>query len=86
MQIVVFHVLPKVPIYYGIGDLAANIAELAEHRGDVIPQILKTETERECDTIALGRRDKSMVGQFFMKGVVRKLLRKLIGHTTWVVE
>jgi nucleotide-binding universal stress UspA family protein len=122
-QVVLFHVLPQLPIYYGARDLAANIEELAEQferetreaakhmlaemksrvvqegvraelvvtevakeRGSIVPQILRAAANRDCDTIVIGRRGKSMFGQFIVGSVVEQLLRNPVGFTIWVVE
>ncbi len=60
--------------------------ELSKARGSVAAQILATARAHHCDTIVLGRRGKSMIGQFFMGSVVEKILRNPTGLTTWVVE
>ena len=38
-----------------------------------------------CDTIVVGRRGKSMVGQFLVGSAVEHLLRNPTGFTIWVV-
>jgi nucleotide-binding universal stress UspA family protein len=59
---------------------------LAPERGNIAPQILQAATAHNCDTIALGRRGKSMFSQFFLGSVVEYLLRHPTGFTIWVVE
>lgn len=58
----------------------------AVDNGDVPAQITEEARRHYCDTIVVGRRGKSMVGQFFSDSVVEKLLRNPIGFTVWVVE
>jgi nucleotide-binding universal stress UspA family protein len=60
--------------------------EIAPERGSIAPQILQAATAHHCDTIALGRRGKSMFAQFFLGSVVEYLLRHPTGFTIWVVE
>jgi nucleotide-binding universal stress UspA family protein len=60
--------------------------EIAPERGSIAPQILQAATAHHCDTIALGRRGKSMFSQFFLGSVVEYLLRHPTGFTIWVVE
>jgi nucleotide-binding universal stress UspA family protein len=121
--IVLFHVLPPLPMYYGARDLAANIeslaerfdretraaaeqmlaemkervvregvhpkavaVEIADQRGSVVSQVLSAAARHECDTIVIGRRGRSMVGQFFLGSVAEQLLRNRIGFTVWVVQ
>ncbi len=60
--------------------------ELAPERGNVAPQVLTAARAHGCDTIVVGRRGKSMVGQFFVGSVVEHLLRNPTGFTIWVVE
>jgi nucleotide-binding universal stress UspA family protein len=60
--------------------------ELAAERGNVAPQILNAARAHGCDTIVVGRRGKSMIGQFFLGSVVEHLLRNPTGFTIWVVE
>lgn len=123
--IVIFHVLPALPNYYGIaatsesdnvGQLATIFetetqkaatrllaetkdriiqhgvnpeyvtTEIAKERGQIAPQILQAAADHKCDTIVVGRRGRSMVGQFFLGSVVEHLLRNPVGFTIWVVE
>jgi nucleotide-binding universal stress UspA family protein len=53
---------------------------------DIAGLILEAARQRQCDTIVLGRRGKSMVGQFFGGGVAEKILRHPTGFTIWLVE
>ena len=60
--------------------------EVASERGNVAPQILDAARAHGCDTIVVGRRGKSMVGQFFVGSAVELLLRNPTGFTIWVVS
>lgn len=53
---------------------------------DIAKLILDAARQHKCDTIVLGRRGKSMVGQFFGGGVAEKILRNPTGFTVWLVE
>mgnify|MGYP002260493397 FL=1 len=54
--------------------------------GDTAKSILDAAREHKCDTIVLGRRGKSMIGQFIDGGVAEKLLRNPTGFTIWLVD
>lgn len=60
--------------------------EAVEDEGNVPVQIVDAAKRHRCDTIVIGRRGKSMVGQFFTDSVAARLLRDPIGITVWVVE
>jgi len=62
------------------------ITEIARKRGTIAPQILQAAADHKCDTIVVGRRDRSMVAAFFLGSVVEHLLRNPVGFTIWVVE
>jgi nucleotide-binding universal stress UspA family protein len=59
---------------------------IEEDDGDVAKQIVAAARRLACDTIAIGRRGKSMVGQFFTGSVAEHLLRNPTGLTVWVVD
>ena len=61
-------------------------AELCDEEGNIADLILDAARRHECDTIVVGRRGKSMVGQYFGGGVAERLLRHPIGFTIWLVE
>jgi nucleotide-binding universal stress UspA family protein len=60
--------------------------ETAKERGAIAPQILQAAADHNCDTIVVGRRDRSMVAAFFLGSVVEHLLRNPVGFAIWVVE
>jgi nucleotide-binding universal stress UspA family protein len=64
----------------------AVTTKIARNGGKVVEQILWAATNENCDTIVVGRRGKSMFGQFLSHGVVEQLLRNPTGFTIWVVE
>ena len=68
--------------------LPANriVTEVSEDRGEVVHQIVKTAEKHGCDTVVVGRRGKSMIGQIFADSVAEQLVRHPIGMTIWLVE
>jgi nucleotide-binding universal stress UspA family protein len=60
--------------------------EVSDEIGKVSEAILDAARRHECDTIVLGRRGQSMIGQFFGGSVAEQLLRNPIGLTIWLVE
>jgi nucleotide-binding universal stress UspA family protein len=60
--------------------------EVSDDIGRVSEAILDAARRHGCDTIVLGRRGQSMLGQFFGGGVAEQLLRNPIGFTIWLVE
>jgi nucleotide-binding universal stress UspA family protein len=62
------------------------LTEVAEEGGDVVAQIIHAAAAHGCDTIVVGRDEKSMFSKFLTGSVIEHLLRKPIGYTIWVVE
>ena len=60
--------------------------KIAEEEGDVVAQIIDAAATHGCNTIVVGRDNKSMFSKFLGGSVVEHLLRKPIGFTIWVVE
>lgn len=60
--------------------------EIAENSGDVLKQILKTATRHGCDTVVVGRSDRSLMREFLAGSIVERLLWKPIGFAIWIVE
>ena len=54
--------------------------------GNIAELILAAARDHQCDTIVLGRRGDSMIGEFLVGGVAEKLLRHRTGYTIWLVE
>jgi nucleotide-binding universal stress UspA family protein len=59
---------------------------LADRQGDMRKQILRVAAARGCDTIVVGRDNRSLLGEFLAGSVVERMLWKPIGYTIWVVE
>ena len=60
--------------------------EMAEECGSVVEQIIGAAAAHGCDTIVVGRRGKSLLGEFLAGSLVEHLLWKPIGYTIWLVE
>jgi nucleotide-binding universal stress UspA family protein len=60
--------------------------EIEEDTGHVASQIVAAARRHQCDTIVVGRSERSMIGEFFRDSVAEHLLRKPVGITIWVVE
>jgi len=60
--------------------------ELVEKEGDAAKQIIRAAAAHGCDTIVLGRHNKSLFVEFLEGSIVEHILRKPIGYTIWVVE
>ncbi|MCG3148506.1 MAG: hypothetical protein PCFJNLEI_01950 [Verrucomicrobiae bacterium] len=65
---------------------AAIETDVSDEIGRVGEAILEAAHRHECDTIVLGRRGQSMIGQFFGGSVAEQLLRNPIGLAVWLVE
>jgi nucleotide-binding universal stress UspA family protein len=60
--------------------------EIVEEGGDVPAQIMAAATEHRCDTIVVGRHEKSTIAKLLTGSVGEKLLRKPMGRNIWIVE
>lgn len=60
--------------------------EIAKEEGDVVAQLIDAAATNGCNTIVVGRDNKSMFSKFLGGSVIEHLLRKPIGFTIWVVE
>jgi len=60
--------------------------EIVEEGGDVPAQIMEAATEYRCDTIVVGRHEKSTISKLLSGSVGEKLLRKPMGRNIWIVE
>jgi nucleotide-binding universal stress UspA family protein len=61
--------------------------EIVEEGGDVPAQIIEAAAEYRCDTIVVGRHEKSWVDKLLTGGDVgEKLKRKRAGYNIWVVD
>jgi nucleotide-binding universal stress UspA family protein len=60
--------------------------EIVEEGGDVPAQIMEAATEHRCDTIVVGRHEKSTIAKLLTGSVGEKLLRKPMGRNIWIVE
>ena len=59
---------------------------LADKQGDTRKQILQVAAAQGCDTIVVGRDNRSLLGEFLAGSVVERILWKPIGYTIWIVE
>ncbi len=62
------------------------ITEIVEEGGDVPAQIMEAATEYRCDTIVVGRHEKSTITKLLTGSVGDRLLRKPMGRNIWIVE
>ena len=61
--------------------------DIVEEGGDVPAQIMEAAAEHSCDTIVVGRHEKSVIDKLLTGGDVGdKLRRKRAGYTIWVVD
>ncbi len=60
--------------------------EIVEEGGDVPAQIMEAATENRCDTIVVGRHEKSTISKLLTGDVGKTLLRKPMGRNIWIVE
>ena len=61
--------------------------DIVEEGGDVPTQIMEAAAEHRCDTIVVGRHEKSVIDKLLTGGDVSdKLRRKRAGYTIWVVD
>ena len=61
--------------------------EIVEEGGDVPGQIMEAAAEHRCDTIVVGRHEKSTIDKLLSGGDVGdKLRRKRTGYSIWVVD
>lgn len=60
--------------------------ELAEAEGDITKQMVRAAAAHDCDTIVVGRHNRSRLSEFLDGGVVDHIMRKPIGYTIWLVE
>jgi nucleotide-binding universal stress UspA family protein len=61
--------------------------EIVEEGGDIPGQIMKAATEHRCDTIVVGRHEKSAIDKLLSGGDVGdKLRKKRTGYNIWVVD
>jgi len=60
--------------------------EIVEEGGDVPAQIMEAAAEHRCDTIVVGRHEKSTISKLLTGDVGKILLRKPKGRNIWIVE
>ena len=61
--------------------------EIVEEGGDVPGQIMEAAAEHRCDTIVVGRHEKSAIDKLLTGGDVGdKLKKKRTGYNIWVVD
>jgi nucleotide-binding universal stress UspA family protein len=61
--------------------------EIVEEGGDVPKQIMEAAAEQRCDTIVVGRHEKSAIDKLLTgRDVGEKLKRKRTGYNIWVVD
>ena len=62
------------------------MTEIADEEGDVVAQIIQAAAAHGCDTIVVGRHEKSIFGRFLAGSVGEHLLHKTVGYAIWLVE
>ena len=60
--------------------------EAADEEGDVVAQIIDAAATHGCNTIVVGRDEKSIFSKFLAGSVGEHLLRKAVGYAIWLVE
>jgi nucleotide-binding universal stress UspA family protein len=60
--------------------------EWSDESQNVAGAILDAARQLKCNTIVLGRRGGSMIGQFLAGGVAERVARKRSGFAVWLVE